>query len=279
MPAARAAASREGGTGPPPSSTQRSPSTRSRPASSSRCRVVATRLTSATGLAQGLQRGVELEAVVDDGGGRVDRGAHQDREAAHVRERHHAQPALLGGSPEGHGRAEGAPQQVAVGELDLLRLGARAGGVHHQGGRVEVVAVACSVTGGRVGARRGRVAQRSPAAGSGSRTAKPQLRSTRSCSDSARRRSIGTTGAPRSRHACNARAKSEPAGSAIPTRVPRATPCAFELRRAAAGIRVELPVRERPLGRLQRRDARVAAPAARAGHPSTTIAHRLASPA
>ena len=73
-------------------------------------------------LAQGLQGRVELEALVDDGGGGVDRAPHQDRESAHVRQRHHAQPALAGGRPERHGRAEGTPQQVAVGELDLLRL-------------------------------------------------------------------------------------------------------------------------------------------------------------
>src|SRR5256885_10991754 len=36
-----------------------------------------------------------VEAVVDHGGGAVDRGAEQDREAANVEQREHAEPAVV----------------------------------------------------------------------------------------------------------------------------------------------------------------------------------------
>ena len=256
MPAARARASSEGATGPPPSSTQRSPGTRSRPASSSRCRVVATRLTTLIrSLAQRAQRARRARSCSwTHGGGRVDRAAHQDREAAHVGQRHHAQPALLGGGAERHGRAEGAPQQVAVGELDLLRRGAAARGVHHQRGRVEVVTLVHAPSGRRPSARRRAAA----GAGGAAAAAPPARRRSRAaparCSDSERRRSIGTAAAPSSRHACSARAKSSTGGKRDPdagSRGRRRGPASSAA--PARASRVQLRVGEGALGRRERR--------------------------
>ena len=97
------------------------PAAARRPASSRRASVVATRLTSvACLLAERVQHAVGLEALVHDRGGRVDRRAQQDREPADVRQRQRAQPALVAVEAERDGRAERAPQQVAVGELDRL---------------------------------------------------------------------------------------------------------------------------------------------------------------
>ncbi len=53
-----------------------------------------------------------------------------------------AQPALLAREPERDGGAEGAPQQVGVGELDGPRHGGGAGGVDDHGDGVEVVSTA-----------------------------------------------------------------------------------------------------------------------------------------
>ena len=130
----------DAGTGPPPVSAQRSAGGCARPASSSRASVVATRLTSVTPSSASARRTrLRLEALVDHRGGGVDGGAQQDRKAPDVRQGQRAQPALAGIEPERHRRAERAPQQVAVGQLDRPRGGARAGGVDHDRGRVQVV--------------------------------------------------------------------------------------------------------------------------------------------
>ncbi len=83
-----------------------------------------------------------VEALVDDRRRGVDGRAHHDRQAADVRQRQRAQPALGRVEAQRDGRAERAPQPVAVGELDRLRRPARARGVHHDGRGVEVVALA-----------------------------------------------------------------------------------------------------------------------------------------
>ena len=57
-----------------------------------------------------------------------------------MRERQRAQPALARVETERDGRAERAPQEVAVGELDRLGGGRRAGGVDHDGGASQLVA-------------------------------------------------------------------------------------------------------------------------------------------
>ena len=139
-PASCARCTSAAGTGPPPVSAQRSAAGRSRPPSSSRVSVVATRLTRVTSsLAQRVQHPVHLEAFVHHRARPVDRRAQQDREAADVRERQRAQPTLAPVETEGHGRAEGAPQQVRVAQLDRARRRARPGRVDHHGDRVEIV--------------------------------------------------------------------------------------------------------------------------------------------
>ena len=98
---------------------------------------------------QRVEHAIGVEALVDDRRRRVDRRAHHDRQAADVRERQRAQPALGGVEAERDGRAQRAPQPVAVGQLDRLGRPARARGVHDDRGRVEVVAVAQARLGGR----------------------------------------------------------------------------------------------------------------------------------
>ncbi len=88
-------------------------------ASSSRASVVATRLTSVTVLlAQGREHALGIEALVHDRRGGVDGRANEDRQPADVRQRQRAQPALARVAAERHGRAERAPQEVAIGQLD-----------------------------------------------------------------------------------------------------------------------------------------------------------------
>ena len=89
--------------------------------------------------AQRVEDALELEALVHDRGRGVDRRAHEDRQAADVDERQRAQPALARVQPERDGRAERAPQQVAVAQLHGLRRGGRARGVDHNGRGVEIV--------------------------------------------------------------------------------------------------------------------------------------------
>ena len=90
-------------------------------------------------LAQRLQHALGLKALVHDRGRRVDRRAHEDRQPADMRQRQRAQPALARVEAERDGRAERAPQQVAVRQLDGLGRGAGARRVDHDGRRIEVV--------------------------------------------------------------------------------------------------------------------------------------------
>ena len=161
----------------------------SRPASSRRVSVVGTSETTVgpCGSSSACEHAVGLEALVDDRGRAVDRGAQQDRQAADVAQRQRAEPALVGVDAERDRAAQRAPEPVAVGEADRLGLGRGPAGVDEDRGRVEVV--------GR------RARSGSPGAAGSS----PSIsRSTAGRSAAVSRRSTGTTSAPASRQACSA---------------------------------------------------------------------------
>ena len=90
-----------------------------RPASSSRASCVGTTEIRVTPSPSSDARDpVDVEAVVDDRGGPVDDAAHDDREAADVEQRQAAEPAVGRLDAEVEGRADRAPEMVAVGEPD-----------------------------------------------------------------------------------------------------------------------------------------------------------------
>ena len=70
--------------------------------------------------------GLGLEALVQDDLRRVDRAAHEDREAADVRQRQRAQPGVVAPDAERRRRAERAPQPVAERQRDRARAARRA---------------------------------------------------------------------------------------------------------------------------------------------------------
>ena len=209
-PGAARALQQRGVSGAPPSSAQRSAGGSRRPASSSRASVVGTSETSVGrgSCSSASTRSVSKRSCRTDAGRRVDRAAQEDRQAADVGERQRAQPAVGGVDAERRGRAQRAPQPVAVGELDgPRRRSSRTCGRRSHG--VEVVPPA------KAGAAARRRAARRPRARCprDRRRARP-----------ARRRSIGTATAPSSRHPCSATQNASPAGSARPTRSPGPTP-------------------------------------------------------
>ncbi len=158
-PASAARSSSAGEIAAPPSSAQRSAGGSRSPASSSRVSVAGTSETS-VGPARVAQRGehaIDVEALVHDRAGAVDRRAHQDRQAADVRERQAAEPALVGVDAERDRRAERAPEPVAVRQRDRARVGARARGVDDH--RRQRRGRACRA-GSRPGPRRLRAARR-----------------------------------------------------------------------------------------------------------------------
>jgi hypothetical protein len=58
---------------------------------------------------EGFAQRIRIEAFVDHAGGAVQGAAQQDRQAAHVEQRHADQPAVAGIDPEVKGRSHGAP--------------------------------------------------------------------------------------------------------------------------------------------------------------------------
>ena len=176
-------------------------------------------------LAQRLQHPVGVEALVHDRRRRVDARAQQDRKAADVAHRQRAQPALARGRGQARrqsrARSTGSCRSVSC---HRARRGGRAGGVDHDGRRVQVVTDrrrSRAAAGARApGRARGRAAgaqrlvdeHRGAARDRGPLAAGPGAGST------------GTATAPSSRHACSAWANASPGASAIATRVAAATP-------------------------------------------------------
>ena len=73
---------------------------------------------------------VGVEAVVDHRGGAVDHRAHHDPEPGYVAERQAAEPAVGRVDADVEGRADRAPEEVAVGEPDGVRGAGAAAGQH-----------------------------------------------------------------------------------------------------------------------------------------------------
>ena len=71
---------------------------------------------------------VDVEAVVEHRGGAVDHRAHHDREPRDVAQRQAAEPAVVRVDADVEGRADGAPEVVAVGEADRAGLAGAAAG-------------------------------------------------------------------------------------------------------------------------------------------------------
>ena len=82
---------------------------------------------------------VDVEAVVEHGGGPVDHRAHHDAEPGDVAERQAAEPAVGRLDADVEAGADGAPEEVAVGQLDRLRRAGAATGQHPAAGGVHVV--------------------------------------------------------------------------------------------------------------------------------------------
>ncbi len=201
---------------------------------------------------EGRAGAVELEALVD-----ARRWWRRSRCAPGSRGRRCATAAARTASAprrsssERHGRAEGAPQQVAVRELDLLaaRRWCRrcASPARSRRGRG-----ACAPPPSRPRRRRRRAASGSPQHERRSRAAPAAARTPTGAGRS------GTAGAPSSRHACSARAKSAPGGQRDPDTGSAGDAEAFELRAPARASGVQLRVGERARRASAAPDARVA---------------------
>ena len=188
---------------------------------------------------------------------RVDRAADLDRQTADVRQRHRAQPPLVGVEPQRERRAERVPQPVVVAE-------------HHRLGPAVVPEVNITVAGSSDDTLR---------ASTGSPLSELVEYQRRRCTSAAlvrprvSRRSTGTATAPASRQPCSA-TTSSPLGSASATRSPSSTPRSPQragdaASRAQTGRRTQT----RPARRASTRSARSPA-TARRPRASATLCQR-----